>query len=922
MCGEGIIVLVSKKWAGRASALTAATAAGTLVMSGVAFADTLQDTIADNGNAVSLVAGSSASGSAGIRVVGNSAAGDPDQGCNIDAGEAALVLDVVTPAGVTANPDPVRLTECGSDYPVTFTASRTAVSGNATVTVLSGPAGGGTYVNQVEIPIVVAQPAPTNTAPTVSVTGVANAATYQKSSVPQPACSVVDAEDTGESAVPQVSNGAYDALGSHTATCSYTDGGGLSRSATATYTVVRDADRNAPVVGYTISPPTPTGASGWYTGDVSLDWTVAEADSPETLKQIGCVDQSITADQAATSYSCEATSEGGTAQAGPVTIKRDSNGPVVSYDGVVSGTVGANGWYTSDVTVRFKGTDALSGPASATKNATTSGDGSTVSVSSPAFTDNAGNTTLAGNQTSPAFKIDTQAPEAPTATLTQTPNAEGWNKSDVAVQFADAGDNGPSGIAVCTADQPVNTETAGETVSGTCTDKAGNVSPATTVTIKLDKTGPTVSETVTVSGTEGANGWFTSPVEVTFTATDTLSGLDVASQAVSSSGQGAAVEVASPAFTDIAGNTTPAGAVKKTYQIDTQAPNAPTVSLSQTPNTSGWNNKDVVVDFVPADDNGPSGVDFCTGNVIVDTESASNVVTGTCTDRAGNVSPTKTVTIKLDKTGPTVSETVTQTGTLGANDWYTSDVAVTFTATDTLSRPDLATQKVTSSGEGAKVTVVSPAFMDHADNITIAGAVNPSYKIDKTAPTTPVFSGDAASSHYFGNVPAAPTCSSTDATSGVASCVVTGGGTTVGTHTYTATATDHAGHTSTATYRYTVLAWSTRGYFAPVDMGGVWNAVKGGSTVPLKFEVFTGTTELTSTTAVKSFTTRAVACPGATATVDEIETILTGGTSLRYDTTGGQFIQNWQTPRKPGTCAVATTTMQDGSTITANFLFR
>ncbi len=51
--------------------------------------------------------------------------------------------------------------------------------------------------------------------------------------------------------------------------------------------------------------------------------------------------------------------------------------------------------------------------------------------------------------------------------------------------------------------------------------------------------------------------------------------------------------------------------------------------------------------------------------------------------------------------------------------------------------------------------------------------------------------------------------------------------------------------------------------------------------------------------------------------VGPVETILTGGTSLRYDSTGGQFSQNWQTPKKPGTCAVATTTMQDGSPITS-----
>jgi hypothetical protein len=101
----------------------------------------------------------------------------------------------------------------------------------------------------------------------------------------------------------------------------------------------------------------------------------------------------------------------------------------------------------------------------------------------------------------------------------------------------------------------------------------------------------------------------------------------------------------------------------------------------------------------------------------------------------------------------------------------------------------------------------------------------------------------------------------------------------------------------------------------------VWNTVKGGSTVPLKFEVFAAN-ELTSTTAVKTFTQKTVACPNSTATVDEIEVTTTGGTSLRYDSTAGQFIQNWQTPKKPGSCYTVTMTTQDGSQIAGNFILK
>jgi hypothetical protein len=735
------------------------TAAGTLAMTGVAFADTLQDTITDTTSGISLVAGSATGATAGIKLVGNNAQGDPDPGCNIDAGEAPLKLDVITPAGVTATPDPMSITSCGTDFAVSFTASATAVGGNATVVVVSGPAGGGTYVNQVDIPITITQPAPTNTAPQVSVTGVEDGATYEKSNVPQPGCSVTDEEDSDESATVQVTNGAFDGLGAHTATCSYTDGGQVTRSASSTYTVVRDKDLSAPVVVYTLDPATPTGDDGWYTGPVSLKWSVTEAESPETLTTKGCEDRSITTDQAATSYTCSASSEGGDASES-VTIKRDATAPEVSYDGVVSGTEGANGWYTSAVSVRFAATDSLSGPASATQQVTSSGDGSAVTLGSPAFSDTAGNTTAAGDATSPAFKIDTQRPNAPTASLSPLPNGAGWNNGDVVVHFAPAGDNGPSGVASCTADRMVTTEGADQTVSGTCTDEAGNESVVTEVAVDLDRTAPTVDSTVTVAGTAGKNGWYTSDVEVTFKASDALSGLH-------------------------------------------------------------------------AD-----------------------------------------------------------------------------------------TAKVTSSGEGATVEVTSPVFADRAGNTTAAGAVSKTYKVDKTAPTAPTFNGGPGATYYFGNDPVAPTCSSSDTTSGLASCVVTGGGSTVGQHTYTATATDNAGHTSTSTHTYTVLKWDAMGYFAPVDMGGVWNTVKGGSTVPLKFEAFAGATELMNTTAVTSFVARTVTCPGASAPTDEIETVLTGGTNLRYDATAGQFVQNWQTPKKPGTCAQAVTTLRDGSSITASFMFK
>ena len=148
-------------------------------------------------------------------------------------------------------------------------------------------------------------------------------------------------------------------------------------------------------------------------------------------------------------------------------------------------------------------------------------------------------------------------------------------------------------------------------------------------------------------------------------------------------------------------------------------------------------------------------------------------------------------------------------------------------------------------------------------------------------------------------------------------CVVSGYSNLVGTHKLKATATDKVGNTASKEITYTVKSWTTAGFYQPVDMNGVYNTVKGGSTVPLKFELFAGS-ELTDTSAIKSLQSQKITCSG-TALEDAIEAVATGGTSLRYDSTGGQFIYNWKTPKKPGDCYRVTVTAEGGATISADF---
>ena len=124
--------------------------------------------------------------------------------------------------------------------------------------------------------------------------------------------------------------------------------------------------------------------------------------------------------------------------------------------------------------------------------------------------------------------------------------------------------------------------------------------------------------------------------------------------------------------------------------------------------------------------------------------------------------------------------------------------------------------------------------------------------------------------------------------------------------------------------KLSILAWTLAGFYQPVDMnagGMVYNTVKGGSTVPMKFNIYqstqANTNERTDVGAVKSFSASPYVCTAAT--TDDIEVVTTGGTVLRYDTTGQQFIQNWATPKSPGTCYKVTMTALDGSALTAYF---
>jgi hypothetical protein len=141
----------------------------------------------------------------------------------------------------------------------------------------------------------------------------------------------------------------------------------------------------------------------------------------------------------------------------------------------------------------------------------------------------------------------------------------------------------------------------------------------------------------------------------------------------------------------------------------------------------------------------------------------------------------------------------------------------------------------------------------------------------------------------------------------------------------------------------TIGAWSLKGFYQPVGETSsivsapgaaqpavsattVWNSIKGGQTVPMKFNIYRAVGGAQVTTVADAFSGAgfsAYQLPSCTGGNIEDEIALTdlstGATELRWD--GTQFIQNWKTPKVSGSdlCFRAVITAKDGSTITAFF---
>ncbi len=272
-----------------------------------------------------------------------------------------------------------------------------------------------------------------------------------------------------------------------------------------------------------------------------------------------------------------------------------------------------------------------------------------------------------------------------------------------------------------------------------------------------------------------------------------------------------------------------------------------------------------------------------------------------------------------DSTAPVITPHVSPASPDGANGWYTSSPTVSFDVTD----PDSAVTDKSAGCDGGTVTSDTDGVTYECIATSAGGSDTKSVTVKRDAGAPSATFDDASAgladgaSYTWGSVPAAPTCTAADTLSGPDGCTVTGYSSDVGTHTLVATATDKAGNTATSTRTYTVDPWRTDGFAKPIDMGGVFNTVKNGSTVPVKFAVYAGDTKVTDTSKVTLSAAKVTCATGAAE--DALEVTATGATSLRYDGTAGQFVYNWATPQTAGACYALTMTTADGTPTKALF---
>ena len=258
-------------------------------------------------------------------------------------------------------------------------------------------------------------------------------------------------------------------------------------------------------------------------------------------------------------------------------------------------------------------------------------------------TDAAGNT---GHDEASAIK-DTVAPEV-SVNADRAPDHNGWYNA--AVTFSTNGTDATSGIDTCIADQvytgPDGTDL---TVSGSCTDQAGNVGNSTSDAFDFDNTDPSVA--VTPDRAPDHNGWYNAPVTFDTAGTDTTSEIDTCTADQVYTGPDGTDLTVGGSCTDAAGNV--GNGTSEAFDFDDTDP-----SVAVTPNRpsdhNGWYNAPVTFDTAGTD--ATSGIDTCTADQVYTGPDGTGLTTnGSCTDQAGNTGNGTSDAFDYDDTDPVIT---------------------------------------------------------------------------------------------------------------------------------------------------------------------------------------------------------------------------------------------------------------------------
>jgi hypothetical protein len=233
--------------------------------------------------------------------------------------------------------------------------------------------------------------------------------------------------------------------------------------------------------------------------------------------------------------------------------------PPVSY--TLVGTAGANGWYTSNVTLTWTVDPQSLVSTSGCDAATIIVEGTTTRRCSWEYTWGTG-------YSDAPVKIDKTAPAGIGAALARAPDSNGWFNHPVAAAFS--GQDGVSGIAGCSSPTYSGGDSASAGLSGTCTDVAGHASAPASVGFKYDATPPAV--TPSVDRPPDRKGWYRQPITVSFAGTDVTSGIAACTAPTRYAGPDRLKAAVVGSCRDAAGNVAEVG---QGFAYDATAPKLP-----------------------------------------------------------------------------------------------------------------------------------------------------------------------------------------------------------------------------------------------------------------------------------------------------------------------------------------------------------